>query len=255
MQAYAYAAHRSRAAIARRLGDAAGATRHDDRAAEMYERFDREFWLPQAGWYAVGLGPDKQPIDSLTSNIGHCLWSGIVKPERAATVAQRLLTADMWTGWGIRTLSASDGGYDPMSYHCGTVWPHDTALAAAGLRRYGFDDAAWRVTTGLLDAAMAWGGRLPELFCGLDRAEVETPVPFPTSCSPQAWAAATPFLLLRTLLGLEPDGRDGLRVAPIAAAITDDLSLTGVPAFGRRFDVRIDDGSVQITPSGLTSPA
>jgi glycogen debranching enzyme len=153
-------------------------------------------------------------------------------------------------------LSASDGGYDPMSYHCGTVWPHDTALAAAGLHRYGLGDAAWRVAGGLLDAAAAFAGRLPELFCGLDRAEVETPVPFPTSCSPQAWAATTPFLLVRLLLGLEPDAATGtLTVDPIPEAITDDLTLTGVPAFGRRFDIRIDDGVATVAPSPEASPS
>lgn len=254
VQAYAYAAHRARAAVARRLGDVATAMRHDDRATDMAERFDRQFWLPEAGWYAVGLDADKRPIDSLTSNIGHCLWAGIVRPDRAAAVAHRLVSPDLWSGWGIRTLSASDGGYDPMSYHCGTVWPHDSALGVAGLRRYGFVDAACRVAEGLLDAAQAWGGRLPELFCGLDRDEVETPVPFPTSCSPQAWAAATPFLLLRTLLGLEPDGAGGLRVDPVGPAARDDLSLTGVPAFGTRFDVRIDDGRARVTRSATVSP-
>lgn len=254
VQAYAYAARRARADMARRLGDDATAADQDARADELRDRFDRQFWLPDAGWFAVGLDADKRPIDSLTSNMGHCLWAGIVRPDRAATVARRLLSADMWSGWGIRTLSASDGGYDPMSYHCGTVWPHDSALGAAGLRRYGFADAACRVADGLLDAALAWGGRLPELFCGLDRAEVETPVPFPTSCSPQAWAAATPFLLLRILLGLEPDPVTGLRADPVGAMVEDDLWLARVPSHGVRWDVRVDGGRATVTPSAATDP-
>ena len=250
VQGYVYAARRARAAIARRLGDDAGATHHDGEAEALRARFDRDFWLPGPGGFAVGLGPGGEPIDSRTSNVGHCLWSGIVRPERAAAVVAGLLADDLWNGWGIRTLSSSDGGYDPMSYHCGTVWPHDTALCVAGLRAYGFASEAWTVASGLLDAAQAWNGRLPELFCGLDRHEIETPVPFPTSCSPQAWAAATPLLLLRVLLGLEPDGAGGLHVDPIPGAVVDDLVLRGVRLFADRFDVRVDDGRITVTRQG-----
>ncbi|MEP7115055.1 MAG: hypothetical protein ABI862_17455, partial [Ilumatobacteraceae bacterium] len=133
-----------------------------------------------------------------------------------------------------------------MSYHCGTVWPHDGALCAAGLKAYGFNAYALKVANGLLDASAAWDGRLPELFCGLDRADVETPIPFPTSCSPQAWAAATPFLLLRIMLGLEPHPANGFSVDPIPGAIEDDLLLAGVRLVDRRFNVRIDDGVVSV---------
>lgn len=248
VQGYVYAAYRARAAIARRLGETGSAARYDKRADDLRERFDRAFWLPDRGWYAVALGPDKEPVDSLASNMGHCLWTGIARPERAAGVARALMGTDMWTGWGIRTLSSSDAGYDPMSYHCGTVWPHDTVLCAAGLRAYGFHDAALTVCSGLLDAAEAWGGRLPELFCGLDRREIETPVPFPTSCSPQAWAAATPFLVLRLLLGLEPTPAGGLEVSPLPGALGDDLTFSGVINAGRRFEVRVDDGRASVTP-------
>jgi hypothetical protein len=174
------------------------------------------------------LGPDKEPVDSLTSNIGHCLWSGIVDDDHAPMVAKNLLSPQMWNGWGIRTLADDERAYDPMSYHCGTVWPHDGALCAAGLKAYGFEEEALTVARGLLAASQAWNGRLPECFSGLDRADVETPIPFPTSCSPQAWAAATPFLLLRIMLGLEPDDEHGLIVDPIPGAIEDDLLFAGV---------------------------
>ena len=247
VQGYVYAAYRARAAIARRLGEHGLALRHDRRAEALQARFDRDFWIAGHEWFAVALDPDKGPVDSLASNMGHCLWSGILRAERAGRVVTRLLGDDMWTGWGIRTLSSSDGGYDPMSYHCGTVWPHDTVLCAAGMRAYGFLDAAQTVCGGLLDAAAAWNGRLPELFCGLDRREVETPVPFPTSCSPQAWAATTPLLVLRLLLGLEPDAHGGIAVDPIPGAFPDDVSLTGVPVADRHFSVRIDDGDVSVT--------
>ena len=152
----------------------------------------------------------------------------------------------MWNGWGIRTLADDERAYDPMSYHCGTVWPHDGALCAAGLKAYGFDAHALTVANGLLAASEAWQGRLPELFSGLDRVDVETPIPFPTSCSPQAWAAATPFLLLRIMLGLEPDDAAGLKVDPIPGAIEDDLLLVGVRLVDRRFNIRIDDGVVAV---------
>ena len=250
VQAYAYAAYRAREAIARRLGQTEVAERHKLLAELLMERFNRDYWLEEHGWYAVALGPDKRPVDSLTSNIGHCLWSGIVPPERARLVADRLMSPQMWNGWGIRTLANDEEAYDPMSYHCGTVWPHDGALCAAGLRAYGFDADALTVAHGLFAAAQAWNGRLPELFSGLDRADVETPIPFPTSCSPQAWSAATPFLLLRVLLGLEPEVENGLRVDPIPGAFDDDLLLAGVRLVDRRFNIRIEDGVASVRELG-----
>ncbi|HEY5422802.1 MAG TPA: amylo-alpha-1,6-glucosidase, partial [Ilumatobacteraceae bacterium] len=250
VQAYAYAAHRARAAIARRLNQPEMVARHTELAADLKVRFNRDFWIDEYGWYAVALGPDKEPVDSLTSNIGHCLWAGIVDEDRAPLVAKNLLSTPMWNGWGIRTLAEDERAYDPMSYHCGTVWPHDGALCAAGLRAYGFDDEALMVAQGLLEASGAWNGRLPECFSGLDRADVETPIPFPTSCSPQAWAAATPFLLLRTMLGLEPNDDHGLTIDPIPGAIEDDLLFAGVRLVDRRFNIRIDDGDVTIRELG-----
>jgi glycogen debranching enzyme len=246
VQAYAYAAYRARASIAARLGEHEIVARFQRLADDLKARFNRDFWLEAHGWFAVALGPDKAPVDSLTSNIGHCLWSGVVADEHAKAVVERLMSPQMWNGWGIRTLASDEPAYDPMSYHCGTVWPHDGALCAAGLQAYGFHAEALILANGLLAASEAWNGRLPELFCGLDRADVETPVPFPTSCSPQAWAAATPFLLLRIMLGLEPDDVHGFRVDPIPGAIEDDLLLAGVRLVDRRFNVRIDDGVASV---------
>jgi glycogen debranching enzyme len=142
--------------------------------------------------------------------MGHCLWTGIIEEEHAPAVAAALMSPEMFTGFGVRTLSASDGAYNPMSYHNGSVWPHDNAIIAAGLRRYGFAAEANRVILALLDAAEGFGDRLPELYCGFDRDEFAHPVPYPTSCSPQAWAAAAPLLLVRTLCGLEVDLPRGL---------------------------------------------
>jgi glycogen debranching enzyme len=246
VQGYAYAAYRARAAIAARLGEPDVVVQYEQLAEQLKTRFNRDFWLEEHGWYAIALGPDKEPVDSLTSNMGHCLWSGIVTDERAPIVVAKLMSPSMWNGWGIRTLANDERAYDPMSYHCGTVWPHDGALCAAGMKSYGFDAEALTVANGLLAASEAWNGRLPELFCGLDRTDVETPIPFPTSCSPQAWAAATPFLLLRIMLGLEPDHEHGLKVEPIPGAIEDDLLLAGIRLVDRRFNVRIDDGNVAV---------
>ncbi len=245
VQGYAYAAHQARAAIADRLGDIATAVEQRALAERLRRRFDEAFWMPELGWYATALGPDKEQVGSLTSNIGHCLWTGIADESRTQQVVDRLMAPDMFNGWGIRTMGANEAAYDPMSYHCGTVWPHDNALIAAGLRRYGFDDAVRAVADGLFAAATSWHGRLPELFAGLDRTQVDTPIPFPTSCSPQAWAATAPFLLLRTLLGLEPTD-DGLRVAAVAGAFDNDMFLTGVRWSGMTFDIRVTNGVASV---------
>jgi glycogen debranching enzyme len=250
VQAYVYGAYCARAEIADRMDDADVATHYRERAARLQEQFAIDFWVAEHEWFAVGLDADKRQIDSLTSNIGHCLWTGIALPEHAAAVTRHLLSPAMWTGWGIRTMADGEVAYDPMSYHCGTVWPHDGALCAAGMRAYGFSEEALTVANGLLAAAKVWDGRLPELFSGLDREDVGTPVPVPTSCSPQAWAAATPFLLLRIMLGLEPDERGaGIVVTPMDGAIEDDLVVRGLHTLTGRFDVRIDDGIVAVTPS------
>lgn len=239
VQGYVYAAYRARAAIARHLGDAEGQRRWKRKAMALKERFNRDFWLEDKGWFALALDPDKRPVDSLTSNMGHCLWTGIVAEAHARAVADRLLSDEMWTGWGIRTLAADEAGYDPMSYHCGTVWPHDSALCAAGLAHYGMKQEALQIANGLLDAAQTWDGRLPEFFCGLDRSDIEIPVPFPSSCSPQAWSSATPLLLLRVMLGMEPHSRKGLRLSPIQGAFREPAVLHGVHCRDQVFDLQI----------------
>jgi len=205
VQAYCYAAYRARANLAGQAGDSAGQRRWMDKAAQLKHHFNEAFWLPGRGWFAAGLDRDKTPIDALTSNIGHCLWTGIIDHDKAAAIADNLLSPEMFTGWGIRTLASSMAYYNPMSYHNGSVWPHDNALCASGLMRYGFVEHAQKVATGLLEAAGHFGYRLPELFCGFARSEFPEPVPYPASCSPQAWAAATPFSLLRSLLRFDPE--------------------------------------------------
>ncbi|MEU0542226.1 glycogen debranching N-terminal domain-containing protein [Nocardia sp. NPDC005978] len=209
VQGYVYAARLGRADIAEAAGDTATATRLREQARELKDRFDQAFWLPERGWYAMALDAAKRPVDALGSNAAQLLWTGIVPDERAAVLIERLASADMDSGFGLRTLSAAMGRFNPMGYHNGSVWPHDTAIAVAGLLRYQHIPGAWdlaeRLAGGLLEAIREFGARPPELFCGFDRGEFRSPVPYPTSCSPQAWASAAPLLLLRSFLGLEPN--------------------------------------------------
>jgi glycogen debranching enzyme len=254
VQAYVYSAYLARAHFAREAGDEATFGRFRRKATELKEAFNRDFWLEEKGWFAVGLDADKRPIDSLTSNIGHCLWTGIVDDDKAHRVAQQLMSPEMFSGWGIRTLATSMGGYNPVSYHCGSVWPHDTAIVAAGLSRYGYSEAALQIVRGLLDAAQALGGRLPELFSGLDRSELATPVSYPTSCSPQAWAAASPLLCLRTILRLDPWVPYGKTwIAPMLPEGMKRLKVEGIPVAGARVSVEVDgdDVNVEGVPSWL----
>jgi glycogen debranching enzyme len=206
-------------------------------AGQLFQSFNRDFWIEErGGYYAVGLDGDKRRIDSMTSNMGHLLWSGIVPPDRAAVVARQLMSDDLFSGWGVRTTSTQDRGYNPIAYHMGTVWPHDNSLIAHGLARYGFRQEANRISLALLKAATYSDFRLPEAFTGYDRPFGRVPVPYPTACSPQAWASGAPLLFLRTMLGL--DARDGqLLLDPQIPEEIGRVRLAGTNAFGKRWDV------------------
>ncbi|MFD1147302.1 amylo-alpha-1,6-glucosidase [Saccharothrix hoggarensis] len=253
VQAYVYAAYTARADIAVAQGDERTAAEYRRRAADLKAAFNERFWLPEQGWFALALDGAKRPVDSLTSNMGHCLWGGIVDDDKADAVARHLVSPALWSGFGVRTLADTMGAYNPMSYHNGSVWPHDTAIAAAGLMRYGFVAEAQQVAMGVLDAARRFGGRLPELFCGFDRAEFPVPVPYPTSCSPQAWAAAAPILLTRTLLRFQPDLPSGsVQLAPAVPERLVPLKIENLPLAGHRLciDVREDGWDVLGLPEG-----
>jgi glycogen debranching enzyme len=198
VQACAFRGLRARAALAARRADADTANRLDWRADRLKERFNDEFWLPHLGWYATALA-DGQRVESLTSAIGHCLWAGLVDEARAVTVADHLLGDRLFSGWGVRTLSTDNPAYRPDGYHTGSVWPHDTAITVAGLARYGLTDHARRLANALLDALTAFDGRPPELMAGTPRQPGAGPDPLPSACSPQAWAAAAPFLVIRAM--------------------------------------------------------
>ena len=255
VQAYVYGAYLARAHFADEDGDAATATTYRSKAASLKEAFNRDFWLPERGWFAMALDDRKRPVDALASNMGHCLWTGIVDEDKAGRVAAHLLGTDLFSGWGIRTLASSMPGYNPISYHCGSVWPHDNAIAAAGLMRYGYVDEAQRVVLAMLDAAAPSGGRLPELFTGLDRAEFPTIVPYPTSCSPQAWSSASSLLFLRTMLRLDPAIPHGqVWLAPALPASVGRLRVDGIPLVGSRVSVDVAaDGAVTVDglPPGI----
>ncbi|WP_085999044.1 amylo-alpha-1,6-glucosidase [Nocardia higoensis] len=209
VQGYVHAALLARAELAEAFGEIPLGSRLRERAAELRVKFAEQFWLPERGWYAIALDGSKRRVDALTSNAAHCLWAGIAEDEHVAELVRQLSGPEMDSGFGLRTLASSMGAFNPMSYHCGSVWPHDTAIGVAGLLRYrhvpGAVELATRLATGLLDAAAAFDGRLPELFCGFSRSRFAVPVPYPTSCSPQAWASAAPLLLVRAFLGLDPD--------------------------------------------------
>jgi glycogen debranching enzyme len=252
VQGYVYSAFLSRALIAHHQRDHDAVTHWVARAQSLKTAFNERFWMPDRGYFAVALDGGKRQVDALASNMGHCLWSGIIDDDKAAAVAERLMSPEMFSGWGVRTLASNMGAYNPASYHNGTIWPHDNALIAAGLMRYGFVDEATKLAVALFDAADHFEGRLPELFCGFDRDIYPQPIPYPTSCSPQAWAAATPFSLIRTLLRLDPCVPTGdVWLSPVLPQGFGRVRVENVPIAGSRITVEIDRD--QVTVSGLPS--
>ncbi|HEY4915098.1 MAG TPA: glycogen debranching N-terminal domain-containing protein [Candidatus Dormibacteraeota bacterium] len=225
-------------------------------AADLRRRFNQDFWMARERFVAQGLDGGKRQVEAVTSNPGHCLWTGILPPARARAIASRLVSPDLFTGWGIRTLSSSAINYDPSSYHNGSVWPHDSAIAAAGLRRYGMAREAGLVARSILDAGMAFPDRrMPELWCGTDRAPGAIPDDYRNSCSPQNWAAGSTFSLVTTLLGLEADATRGrLRIAPIETPLWRRIEVTGLHFAGHRIDFEIDGTDVKWgrLPKGIT---
>jgi glycogen debranching enzyme len=250
IQGYVYDAKRRVAAMARGLfKDEALATRLEREADDLRTRVNRDFWSEKrGGYYIVGLDGDKQPIDSMTSNMGHLLWSGIVPEERARVIADHLMSDRMFSGWGVRTLSTDDHGYNPIGYHCGTIWPHDNWIAAWGLARYGFRDEANRIVLAQIEAASFSGFRLPEAFAGFERSISRFPVPYPTACSPQAWATGAPFGFILTMLGSHV--RDGaIHLDPFVPKEIGRIKFSGVHALGQRWDLEAigTKGSVRLS--------
>jgi hypothetical protein len=214
--------------------DGALAERLEREAGELKRRFNEDFWVADREYYALALDGEKRQVDSLTSNIGHLLWSGIVDHDKAEAVARHLMSERLFSGWGVRTMAVGDGGYNPIGYHNGTVWPHDNSLIAQGLYRYGFRDEAGRIAEAILEAGAYFRHRLPEVFAGYPRESTFFPVEYPTACSPQAWASGAPLLFIRTMLGLEP----GSEAAPILPSGIDRIELSGGSDTARRAEPR-----------------
>jgi glycogen debranching enzyme len=252
VQGYAYRAALDGAALLDAFG-LSGGGRWRAYAADLAELFRARFWVdgPAGPYPALALDRDKRPVDALTSNIGHLLGTGLLSAKEQALVADRLASAAMAAGYGLRTMSALDGGFNPLSYHCGSIWPHDTAIVLAGLARAGFGDAAAGLVDGLLAAGEAFGYRVPELYGGDDRTAVARPVPYPSACRPQAWSAAAAVTVLQAAVGLEPDVPAGrVRVRPLPGAPLGALAVRGLRVAGHAVDVAVDRAGA-VTIAGL----
>jgi len=265
-QGYVYEAKLRIAEVYDALGEDALAARLRAEAGVLRAAFNDAFWDPDEGFFALALDGRKQQVRSISSNPGHCLYCGIVDDDKAAAVAERLMASDMFSGWGVRTLATSSRAYNPMSYHNGSVWPHDNAIAAAGLKRYGFHAETARIAGGLFEvAAAARDFRLPELFCGFHRDQSRSIVAYPVACIPQAWAAAAPFMLVQSMMGISPHApsntltvdrpmlpdwlqslelRD-LRIAHSGVSVSFQRSRPGITGFS----VLEQDGDVRVTMS------
>ncbi|MBO0703453.1 MAG: amylo-alpha-1,6-glucosidase, partial [Candidatus Dormibacteraeota bacterium] len=242
VQGYVYQAKAGLARWCRRTGRTTLAERLETEAATLRERFNQRFWMPEARYFAQALDAAKEQVPSLTSNPGHCLWSGIAEPDKAKAVAARLTSSELFSGWGVRTLSSASAFYNPMSYHNGSVWPHDNSIIAHGLRRYGCAAGAEQVARGVIEGCMRFSDdRIPELFCGFTRdlRFNSAPGEYLISCSPQAWGAGSLFHFVQTLLGVDVDVAAGrVRIDPVPTELFGEVEINGM---------RVADGTLDFT--------
>jgi glycogen debranching enzyme len=258
VQGYAYAAYAWLADVAVLRGDAEWAVELRGKADRIREAVERLYWLPEAGFYAQALDGQKHPVDQISSNPGHLLYCGLPTPKRASLVAECLMRPDMLTRWGIRTLSTTMSRYNPMSYHNGSVWPHDNSLIMAGLARYGFTDESAAIAAALVRLSVHDPERrLSELYCGFDDADERLgPVNYPVSCRPQAWAAGCGPMILAAMLGIQPGDTPGTVAIPTVTAgagIATTATIDGIQAGGQVWTARVADGAVSIEPAGSAS--
>jgi glycogen debranching enzyme len=239
VQGYVYDAKNKLANVFEELGESEYAVQLANDAARIKERFAKEFWLEGEQFVAIALDYRKEQVESITTNPGHCLWSGLLSEEQATKVVQRLVSKDMFSGFGIRTMSTESARYNPMSYHDGSVWPHDNSIVFLGMKNQGFHDEAMQVIDGLLRAATYFEYyRLPELFCGFSSEDEPSPVPYPVACSPQAWAAGTTFMMLQAMLGIAPNVSEGkLEITPSLPSTINYLDVE---------DLKIGEGTINI---------
>ncbi len=247
VQAYVHGALLGLAELEATIGDPTAAGPLRQRAAHLAQRFREAFWSERLGGLVMGLDAAKRPLDVASSNMGHALWTGILTLDDAARVAQRVMAPDLFASWGIRTLGSEEVAYSPLAYHRGTIWPHDTAIVAHGLARSGSRRAVERVAGEVLSLAERFEYRLPELLGGTDRADLPAPVPYPVACSPQAWSAAAPVLLLRAVLGLEPDLPSGRVCLAPALPKGQTLTVRGLRLGDREVAIDVGpDGAVEV---------
>jgi glycogen debranching enzyme len=242
VQGYAYRAKRLAAQCARRLGDPELAERLDQSADRLAQRFEEEFWCEEIGLYAIALDGQKKQCRVRSSNAGHLLWTGIARPDRARRVADAMISADFFSGWGVRTIARGEPRYNPMSYHNGSIWPHDNAFIALGFSHYGFQQHAEKVFEAMLAAATYMDlRRLPELYCGFRRRRGAGPTLYPVACSPQAWASGALLLMLRAMLGIEfePHAEEIRFRDPRLPASIDEITLRGLTMGHARIDVEL----------------
>ena len=240
VQGYVYAAKRLAARGARRLGRDLRGDVLDAQADKLARQFEAAFWCEDLGTYALALDGDKRPCRVRASNAGHCLFTRIAPNESARSIALALMSKESFSGWGVRTVSCTEYRYNPMAYHNGSVWPHDNALIAEGLSRYGLKQHATTILTGLFEASTFFElNRVPELFCGFERRAGAGPTSYPVACSPQSWAAASPFMLLKAVLGLTVEARER-RVSFVRTALPSFIDEVHIS------NLRIGDATVDL---------
>ncbi len=249
VQAYVFAAKQGAAVLAARIGDSDLSAKLAAEAEDLKERFEAAFWVEELGTYALALDGDKRPCEVLASNAGHCLFAGIASPAYAARIANLFVGKNFNSGWGVRTVAVGEARYNPMAYHNGSIWPHDNALIALGLARYGHKKATLSVFEGIFESAIYDElRRLPELFCGFERRRRQGPTSYPVACSPQAWAAATPFALVAAAIGcqIDPHSSSLQLVRPVLPKFLDDLTIRNIVVGEARVDLRLArvDGDV-----------
>jgi glycogen debranching enzyme len=241
VQGYVYDAKLRLARLARAIGENDFSTQLENQAHALRKNFNRDFWVPEPGGYlAIALNGKKKKVAAVSSNQGHALWSGILDDKKAEVVRERLFREDMFSGWGIRTLSSEEVSYNPFGYHIGSIWPHDNAIIASGLKKYGFADEALKLFSLISKAARFFEGfRLPELFCGFSSKEKFIPVPYPLACRPQAWAAGSIFMFMHSLLGLSPDPQSKTLVIdkPVLPYWLNQLEISNLKVFNASIDL------------------
>jgi len=253
VQGYVYAAKKAMAEWYRALGNQGAQERLETEAATLQQTFHQAFWMDDREYYAMAVDGAGNRLGVLSSDPGQCLWTEIVPEAYRSAVVRQLLSPELFSGWGIRTLGQNEVAYDPFSYHRGSVWPHDTGLVMAGLAKAGAFDAAYQVAQGLMDAAAESSlGRLPELFSGIERGETGVPVPYPSACAPQAWAAGSSWLTLSVLLGLEIDGIEQTVAVRALSAQVPDMRVEGIEVRGGLVAIEVREGVAQVTalPAG-----